>query len=39
MNQRRLFLGCFFAMIATAFGFIIRGGLLDKWQANLQPER
>src|SRR3954470_5048223 len=29
-NQaRRLFLGCFMAMIATAFGFAVRGGVLD----------
>jgi MFS family permease len=41
MNQRRLFLGCFFAMIATAFGFIIRGGLLDDWKQlyNLSSEQ
>ncbi len=29
-NQaRRLFLGCFIAMVATAFGFAVRGGVLD----------
>lgn len=30
-NDRRLFWGCFIAMIATAFGFIIRGTLIDTW--------
>jgi MFS family permease len=41
MNQRRLFLGCFFAMIATAFGFVIRGGLLEDWKHifNLSSEQ
>ena len=30
-NQaRRLFLGCFMAMIATAFGFAVRGGVLNE---------
>ena len=28
---RRLFLGCFMAMIATAFGFAVRGGVLKDW--------
>jgi MFS family permease len=33
-NQaRRLFLGCFMAMIATAFGFAVRGGVLNDWGA------
>ncbi len=27
---RRLFLGCFMAMIATAFGFAVRGGVLNE---------
>ena len=32
-NQaRRLFLGCFMAMIATAFGFAVRGGVLEDWR-------
>jgi MFS family permease len=31
-NQaRRLFFGCFMAMIATAFGFAVRGGVLNDW--------
>jgi MFS family permease len=41
-NQaRRLFLGCFMAMIATAFGFAVRGGVLDDWgvQFNLTEEQ
>ncbi|MGE0608725.1 MAG: sugar MFS transporter [Pirellulales bacterium] len=33
MNQdRKLFLGCFIALIATAFGFIVRASLMDTWQ-------
>jgi MFS family permease len=31
MHQRRLFLGCFFALIATAFGFFVRGAILEDW--------
>lgn len=41
-NQaRRLFLGCFMAMIATAFGFAVRGGVLNDWglQFNLSEEQ
>jgi MFS family permease len=30
-HQQRLFWGCFIALIATAFGFVIRGMLLDEW--------
>src|SRR5215471_19192329 len=30
--QRRLFLGCFFAMVATAFGFAVRGAVLGDWE-------
>jgi MFS family permease len=29
MNQRRLFLGCFFSLIATAFAFAVRGAILN----------
>jgi MFS family permease len=33
-NQaRRLFLGCFMAMIATAFGFAVRSGVMNDWGA------
>ncbi|HEX4129085.1 MAG TPA: MFS transporter [Pirellulales bacterium] len=28
MNQQRLFLGCFLSLIATAFGFVVRGAIL-----------
>lgn len=28
MNQRRLFLGCFLSLVATAFGFAVRGAVL-----------
>lgn len=30
-QSKRLFWACFIALIATAFGFIIRGTLLDEW--------
>jgi MFS family permease len=30
-NDRRLFWACWIALIATAFGFVIRGLLLDTW--------
>ncbi|HEY2762289.1 MAG TPA: MFS transporter [Pirellulales bacterium] len=30
-NDRKLFWACWIALIATAFGFIIRGSLLDTW--------
>ncbi len=40
-HARRLFLGCFMAMIATAFGFAVRGGVLNDWgiQFNLTEEQ
>lgn len=31
MNQKRLFLGCFLSLIATAFGFTVRGAVLGDW--------
>jgi MFS family permease len=30
-RQRRLFLGCFIALVATAFGFVVRGAILKDW--------
>lgn len=30
-RQRRLFLGCFIALVATAFGFAVRGAVLEDW--------
>jgi MFS family permease len=30
-NQRRLFVGCFLALVATAFGFVVRGAVLEDW--------
>lgn len=30
-HHKRLFWGCFVSLIATAFGFVIRGMLLDSW--------
>ena len=33
-NQRRLFLGCFMALVATAFGFAVRNSpqVIESWQ-------
>jgi MFS family permease len=32
-NRRgRLFLGCFIALVATAFGFLVRGAVLGDWE-------
>ena len=33
-NDRRLFYACWIALVATAFGFMIRGSLLDTWGAD-----
>jgi MFS family permease len=30
-HSRRLFLGCFIALVATAFGFVVRGAVLEDW--------
>ena len=30
-NDKKLFWACFLALIATAFGFMVRGMLLDTW--------
>ena len=40
-QRRRLFLGCFMALIATAFGFVVRGGILPELrsQFNLSNEQ
>lgn len=32
-SARRLFLGCFIALVATAFGFAVRGAVLSDWAA------
>jgi MFS family permease len=32
-NDRRLFIACFVALVATAFGFTVRGFVLDEWAA------
>jgi MFS family permease len=32
-RQGRLFLGCFMALVATAFGFAVRGAVLGDWEA------
>ena len=33
-DNKKLFLGCFIALIATAFGFIIRALIIDDWGAD-----
>lgn len=40
-GNSRLFLGCFVALVATAFGFIVRASLLEDWRAefNLSNEQ
>ncbi|MEX0641209.1 MAG: MFS transporter [Pirellulales bacterium] len=40
-HSRRLFLGCFMALVATAFGFAVRGAVLADWgaQYNLTEEQ
>ena len=40
-QSRRLFLGCFVALVATAFGFLVRGAVLSDWgvQFNLTEEQ
>ena len=40
-SQRRLFLGCFMALVATAFGFAVRGAVLADWatQFHLSEEQ
>jgi MFS family permease len=35
-TQQRLFLGCFLALVATAFGFVVRGAVLDDWAQQFQ---
>jgi MFS family permease len=37
-DQRRLFLGCFVSMVATAFGFAVRNSpqVIDSWQQTFQ---
>ncbi len=39
-HSRRLFLGCFVGLVATAFGFAVRNGVLQDWelQFNLSEE-
>jgi MFS family permease len=39
--RRRLFLGCFIGLVATAFGFAVRGAVLNDWgvQFNLSEEQ
>lgn len=39
--RRRLFLGCFIGLVATAFGFAVRGAVLNEWgtQFNLSEEQ
>jgi MFS family permease len=41
MNQKRLFLGCFFSLVATALAFAVRGAIFGAWQKqfNLSNEQ
>lgn len=40
-HQRRLFIGCFMALVATALGFVVRGAVLEDWavQFSLSEEQ
>jgi MFS family permease len=40
-HRTRLFVGCVIALVATAFGFVVRGAILDDWrvQFNLTGEQ
>lgn len=40
-SSRRLFLGCFIALVATAFGFVVRGAVIGDWaeQFHLSEEQ
>jgi MFS family permease len=40
-NRKRLFWGCFLALVATAFGFAVRGAILKEWgtQFSLSEEQ
>lgn len=40
-RARRLFLGCFIALVATAFGFVVRGAVIGDWaeQFHLSEEQ
>ncbi len=35
-HSRRLFLGCFIGLVATAFGFAVRGAVLHDWEIQFQ---
>lgn len=35
-SSRRLFLGCFIALVATAFGFMVRGAVIGDWEAQFK---
>jgi MFS family permease len=35
-HSRRLFLGCFIALIATAFGFMVRGAVIGDWEVQFK---
>lgn len=35
-QSRRLFLGCFIALVATAFGFMVRGAVIGDWEAQFK---
>jgi MFS family permease len=41
IHEKRVFLGCFLALVATAFGFAVRAAILEEWrgQFNLSNEQ
>jgi MFS family permease len=41
IDRRRLFAGCIVSLVATAFGFAVRGAILEDWRAdfNLSQEQ
>ena len=41
INRQRLFLGCVMSLVATAFGFAVRGAILENWRTefNLTQEQ
>ena len=41
INRKRLFVGCIMSLVATAFGFAVRGAILENWRTefNLTQEQ
>ena len=36
INRSRLFTGCIVSLVATAFGFAVRGSILENWRTEFQ---